>query len=164
MLYLACASAPLNAISLRSQHIPLHLFANEQLAIIQTTTEEAAAWAENTHFRREVLGQPWLLSQEEQQKAKEQVKGAERKRQLQEARERKKRISKAGKASIKAQKELRRREKERARLLREEAERKKREEEERKRAMEEELERRADMRRRRNEQRERALKELGAGR
>ena len=163
-------------------------------ANIPTTTEEAAAWAENTAFRRDILDNPWVVNLEEEKRLRMKSEGLNRERKLKIAKGRKKPAEKLKKAPKNAE-ETRRREKagerrrresfemvrreEANRKLREEEvmrrieeedrkrdeeERKRKEEEERKRKEDEERERLKLARNQRNEARERALREMGAGR
>lgn len=50
----------------------------ERISAVQTTTEEAAAWAENTAFKRDILGCPWIVSQEDYTAAKRKAEGVDR--------------------------------------------------------------------------------------
>ena len=50
----------------------------ERIAIIHTTNEEAAAWAENTAFHHEVLSKPWFMGEKDQRRAKRKAEGSNR--------------------------------------------------------------------------------------
>ena len=50
-------------------------------ALIHTTTEEAAAWAELAEFRKDVLSKAWVLSEKEQSRAKRKAEGWNRNRE-----------------------------------------------------------------------------------
>ena len=54
----------------------------ERISVVRTTTEEVAAWAENTAFRRDVLDRPWFLSEDEHTIAKRKAEGLDREREL----------------------------------------------------------------------------------
>ena len=163
----------------------------ERLSIVRSTAEETAAWAENSTFRREVLDRPWVLGVEELEAAKKEAEGLERERELIERRRNRKKKRKAlsekkiGKGTgrglqmngtmvkiteeeamkrIEEEDAQRRQREEAARKMKGEQERKRKEEEERKRKDDEERERLAAEMRRRNEAREKALREMGAGR
>lgn len=51
----------------------------ERISIMRTTTMEAAAWAENSAFRRDILNHPWIVSEEAYTAAKTKAKGLDRK-------------------------------------------------------------------------------------
>ena len=61
------------------------------LAIIHTTNEEAAAWAENTAFRKEVLAKPWVVGEEDEERARRKAEGLDREKRAREERKRRKR-------------------------------------------------------------------------
>ena len=61
------------------------------VAIIRTTNEEAAAWAENTAFRKEILSEPWVVSEEDEEKAGRKAEGLDREKRAREERKKKKR-------------------------------------------------------------------------
>ena len=82
-------------------------------AIIRTTNEEAAAWAENTAFRKEILSQPWVVSEEEEKRARRKAEGLDREKQAREERKKRKlREEDDGKRAV-AEKEKRRAERKR---------------------------------------------------
>lgn len=60
-------------------------------ATIRTTNEEAAAWAENTAFRREILSTPWVVSEKDEKRAKRNAEGLDREKRAREEREKRKR-------------------------------------------------------------------------
>ncbi len=189
----------------------------ERIWVVRSTSEEAAAWAENLEFRRDILVKPWIVAEEEIRAARREAEGLKRdkkseRRKRKNVKERRhglksekqsersavvnedlrmrvhkstennerKRRKDAEQKSIdekerkaKEQEETRRiahedaRRRERIEALKkmkDEQERKRRVEEEEQRKVEEERERLATARRRRNEAREKALRELGAGR
>lgn len=61
------------------------------LAIIHTTNEETAAWAENTAFRNEVLAKPWVVGEEDEERARRKAEGLDREKRAREERKRRKR-------------------------------------------------------------------------
>ncbi|KAL9043920.1 MAG: hypothetical protein Q9214_002909 [Letrouitia sp. 1 TL-2023] len=54
----------------------------ERIFLIRTTTEEAAAWAEYSALHKKVLSKPWVVSKEEERRAKEMVCGSYHKKEL----------------------------------------------------------------------------------
>ena len=60
-------------------------------AIIRTTNEEAAAWAENTAFRKEILSEPWVVSEEDEERARRKAEGLDREKRAREERKKRKR-------------------------------------------------------------------------
>lgn len=64
----------------------------ERISIIYSTSEESAAWAENTEFRSSILSSPWVVSAKDEQRAKRKAEGLDREQKAQEAR-RKKRLN-----------------------------------------------------------------------
>ena len=69
LLFLPCATRPKNNV-LKSPE-----------AIIRTTNEEVAAWAENTAFRHSVLDKAWVVGEEEEKRARRKAEGLDRERQ-----------------------------------------------------------------------------------
>ena len=67
---------------------------NPSQAIIRTTNEEVAAWAENTAYRKEVLDEAWVVGEEEEKRARRKAEGLDRERQR---RRRKRREEEQGK-------------------------------------------------------------------
>ncbi|KAL9075871.1 MAG: hypothetical protein Q9161_001264 [Pseudevernia consocians] len=63
----------------------------ERVSIIRTTNEEAAAWAENTAFRKEILSRPWVVSEEDEKRARRKAEGLDREKRAREERKRRKR-------------------------------------------------------------------------
>ena len=61
------------------------------LAIIRTTNEEAAAWAENTAFRKEILSKAWVVSEEDEKRARRKAEGLDREKRAREERKKRKR-------------------------------------------------------------------------
>lgn len=61
----------------------------ERISIIYTTSEETAAWVENTEFRSSILNVPWVVSAKDEQRAKRKAEGLDREQKAQEARRRK---------------------------------------------------------------------------
>ncbi|KAF6230357.1 hypothetical protein HO133_004699 [Letharia lupina] len=85
----------------------------ERISIIRTTNEEAAAWAENTAFRKEILSQPWVVSEEEEKRARRKAEGLDREKQARKERKKRKlREEYDGKRAV-AEKEKRRAERKR---------------------------------------------------
>ena len=60
-------------------------------AIVRTTNEEAAAWAENTAFQKEILDKPWVVSEEEEKRARRNAEGLDREKRVREERKRRRR-------------------------------------------------------------------------
>ena len=58
-------------------------------AIVHTTNEEAAAWAENTAFRRDILSIPWVVSAQDERRAKRKAEGFDQKKKARAERKRK---------------------------------------------------------------------------
>ena len=58
----------------------------EKISILHTTNEEAAAWAENTAFRREILDTPWTLSKKDEEQARKKAEGLDYKQKKRERR------------------------------------------------------------------------------
>ena len=85
------------------------------LAIVRTTNEEAAAWAENTAFRKEILGQPWLVSGEDEERARRKAEGLDREKRAREERKRRRmqEWKEEGRRTAAGQKETRRAERKR---------------------------------------------------
>ena len=77
-------------------------------AIIGTTNEEAAAWAENTVFRKEILGKPWVVSKEDEERARRKAEGLDRERRAREERKKRKRREQGEGKRIALEKEKRR--------------------------------------------------------
>ena len=46
-------------------------------AFVRTTNEEAEAWAQNAAFRREILNKPWVISEQDERRAKRGAEGHE---------------------------------------------------------------------------------------
>ncbi|CAF9912421.1 hypothetical protein IMSHALPRED_000311 [Imshaugia aleurites] len=63
----------------------------ERISIVRTTNEEAAAWAENTVFRKEILGKPWVVSEEDEERARRKAEGSDREKRAREERRKRKR-------------------------------------------------------------------------
>lgn len=85
-------------------------------AIIGTTNEEVAAWAENTAFRKEVLDIPWVISEEEEKRARRKAEGLDREKRARGERKKRKRREEEGKGERErtvAEKEKRRGERKR---------------------------------------------------
>lgn len=63
----------------------------ERVEIVKTTNEEVAAWAENTTFHRNILDKAWIISGEDERRAKREAEGLSRERiTREEKRQRKK--------------------------------------------------------------------------
>lgn len=62
-------------------------------AIIRTTNEEAAAWAETTAFRKEILGKPWDVSEADEKRARRKAEGLDREKRARGERKKRKRYS-----------------------------------------------------------------------
>lgn len=77
-------------------------------AIIRTTNEEAAAWAENTVFRKEILDKPWVVSKEDEERARRKAEGLDRERRAREERKKRKRREQGEGKRIALEKEKRR--------------------------------------------------------
>ncbi|KAL2046824.1 hypothetical protein N7G274_000842 [Stereocaulon virgatum] len=60
----------------------------ERIVIIRTTNEEAAAWAENTAFRRDILNIPWVVSEKDEERARRKAEGLDREKKAREDRKR----------------------------------------------------------------------------
>lgn len=125
---------------------------------VYSTSEEAASWAKTTAFFNNVLAQPWVVSEEDENRAREKAEGRERQRVRAETKNQRK----AKKKVSKADQELRRHVKEAAVNRKEYAGHKTREEGERKVVAEGEHERQLRRQRRKHEK-ERALRESGDG-
>ncbi|KAL9103589.1 MAG: hypothetical protein Q9163_001391 [Psora crenata] len=54
----------------------------ERIAIIRTTNEECAAWAENAAFLKDTLDKPWIVQDKEERRAKRKAKGRDKEREL----------------------------------------------------------------------------------
>lgn len=50
----------------------------ERISILHSTNEEAAAWAENTAFHEHILGIPWRVNKDDEERAKKRAEGLER--------------------------------------------------------------------------------------
>lgn len=81
---------------------------NSYEAIIRTTNEEVAAWAENTAFRKEVLDKAWVVGEEEEKRARRKAEGLDRERQRRGRKRRQEEEAKAKGKSAGAGKEKRR--------------------------------------------------------
>lgn len=57
-------------------------------AIVRTTNEEAAAWAENTAFRHDILNHPWIVSEHDEKRAKRKAEGLDHERKMRDKRKR----------------------------------------------------------------------------
>ncbi|KAL8812666.1 MAG: hypothetical protein Q9200_000854 [Gallowayella weberi] len=51
----------------------------ERISLVRTTDEEAALWADNATFHRDVLSRPWVVGHVEQRSAKMKAAGMDRK-------------------------------------------------------------------------------------
>ncbi|CAF9921170.1 MAG: hypothetical protein ALECFALPRED_001726 [Alectoria fallacina] len=80
----------------------------ERISIIRTTNEEADDWAENTAFRKDVLSTPWIVSEEDEERARRKAEGLDRDKR----KKRKRREAEEGKRAA-AEKEKRKRERKR---------------------------------------------------
>ena len=60
--------------------------------IIRTTNEEASAWNEKATFQKNVLSIPWVLTDQEERRAKRKAEGYEAKKKAREEHNRKKAI------------------------------------------------------------------------
>lgn len=187
----------------------------ERIWTVKSTTEEAAAWAENLDFRRNVLAKPWIVKEDEMRAARREAEGLDRKserkkrkkvkgsgsgykavkdfkrptstndrsrktssnrkeeNELRQARiaeqkrideQERKAKEKSERQRIELEDAQRKERREALQKMKDEQERKRKAEEEEERKLAEEKERLAIQRRRRNEAREQALRELGAGR
>lgn len=85
----------------------------ERMSIIRTTNEEAAAWAETTAFRKDVLDTPWVVSEEEEKRARRKAEGLDREERAREERKRRKRREREEGKRAAAEKEKRRGERKR---------------------------------------------------
>lgn len=61
----------------------------ERVSKICTTNEEAAAWAENTKFRRSVLDIPWVVGIKDEKRARSKAEGLDREQRAKEERRKK---------------------------------------------------------------------------
>jgi len=46
-------------------------------AFVRTTNEEAEAWAQTTAFRRDILSKPWVVSDQDERRARRRAEGHE---------------------------------------------------------------------------------------
>ena len=53
---------------------------------MHTTNEEAAAWAENTAFRKGILDTPWIISEKDERRAKRKAEGLDERKRTREER------------------------------------------------------------------------------
>ncbi|KAL8768362.1 MAG: hypothetical protein Q9209_005396 [Squamulea sp. 1 TL-2023] len=60
----------------------------ERISLIQTTSEEATAWAENATFHKNILCKPWVVSENHQRRAKRKAEGVEEEREVRQHRRR----------------------------------------------------------------------------
>ncbi|KAI4239337.1 MAG: hypothetical protein L6R40_005552 [Gallowayella cf. fulva] len=60
----------------------------ERISLVRTTNDEAALWAENAAFHRDILTRPWIVSDHEQRSAKKKAAGLNRERKAKEERRR----------------------------------------------------------------------------
>ena len=77
-------------------------------AIIRTTNEEAAAWAENTAFQTQILSEPWVVSEKDARRARRKAEGLDREKRSTEERKRRKRREEADRKRAAAGKDRRR--------------------------------------------------------
>ncbi|KAL8969544.1 MAG: hypothetical protein Q9197_004282 [Variospora fuerteventurae] len=61
----------------------------ERISLVRTTNEEASGWTENAAFHRDILSQPWVVSESDQQQARIEAEGVEREREAKKERKRK---------------------------------------------------------------------------
>jgi len=69
---------------------PILILAPRSPAIVHTTNEEIATWAENTAFRRDILDHPWVVSEHDEKRAKRKAEGLDRERKVRDERKRRK--------------------------------------------------------------------------
>ncbi len=79
-------------------------------AIVHTTNEEAASWAENNNFRQDILNHPWVVSEHDGKRAKRKAEGLDRELKARVERRRKKLHAIPDPKSAAAEKERERRE------------------------------------------------------
>ena len=75
--------------SAHEEHMLIPIF----IAFVRTTNEEAEAWAQNATFRQDVLNKPWVISEQDERKARRKAEGHEaRQRAKDDQRREKKRL------------------------------------------------------------------------
>ncbi|KAL8915113.1 MAG: hypothetical protein Q9171_000416 [Xanthocarpia ochracea] len=58
----------------------------ERISLVRTTSEEVTAWAENAAFYKNVMGKPWVVTERDQRRAKNQAAGLEQEREAKKER------------------------------------------------------------------------------
>ncbi|KAL8655642.1 MAG: hypothetical protein Q9210_000752 [Variospora velana] len=84
----------------------------ERISLVRTTNEEASAWAENAAFHRDILSQPWVVSESNQQQARIEAEGLEREREAKKEQKRKHKALEEKRKKEKKKKKKRERERE----------------------------------------------------
>lgn len=58
-------------------------------AFVRTTNEEAEAWAQTAAFRRDILSKPWVVSEQDERRARRKAEGHEERQRARDVQRRK---------------------------------------------------------------------------
>lgn len=58
-------------------------------AFVRTTNEEAEAWAQTAAFRRDILSKPWVVSEQDERRARRKAEGHEERQRARDEQRRK---------------------------------------------------------------------------
>lgn len=59
------------------------------IAFVRTTNEEAEAWAQNVAFRQDILSKPWVVSEQDERRARRKTEGHEERQHARDEQRRK---------------------------------------------------------------------------
>lgn len=74
-------------------------------AVVRTTNEEAEAWMQSAVFKRDILSKPWIISEQDEKRARRKAEGHEAKQRSRDEQKKKRRLLKETQKRRERQKE-----------------------------------------------------------